>query len=246
MSTIAIVGAGPQLGLAIARRFAMGGFDVALIARTRATLDAMAAELTATGVRAAGFCADLNDRSRLRGALLAAERQLGPIDVLEFSPAPSPDDLRARPFAEAAGVTVESVVPEFETWVLGAITAVGQVLPGMLARGRGTVLATTGAGSGPMIVPIVANVQVATAGLRNWILNLNASLAGRGVYAAHVAIAAVINDGRPEMSPAAIADAYFRMHIERDVPELVYPAIPDPDVLPELAEKNRAGLPAAE
>ncbi|MGF0118695.1 hypothetical protein ACQFYA_20580 [Promicromonospora sp. Marseille-Q5078] len=42
MPSIAIVGAGPGMGLAIARTFGSRGFDVALIARNRAKLDALA------------------------------------------------------------------------------------------------------------------------------------------------------------------------------------------------------------
>jgi NAD(P)-dependent dehydrogenase (short-subunit alcohol dehydrogenase family) len=38
MSVIAIVGAGPGLGLSIARRFGHEGFSVALISRTPANL----------------------------------------------------------------------------------------------------------------------------------------------------------------------------------------------------------------
>ena len=241
MSTIAIVAAGPQLGLAIARRFAAEGFDVALIARTPKTLDSMVDDCASIGVRAAGFSADLRDPDGLRNALSKAESQLGPIEVIEFSPAPSRADLQARPFAGAAEVTIESVIAEFETWVLGAVTAIGHVLPGMRDRRRGTVLATTGAGSGPMIIPFLANVQIATAGLRNWILNLNAALAGSGVFAAHVAIAATINEGQPGMSANEIADAYWRLHVERDQSELIYPGLSDSNAVIELAEKNQVG-----
>jgi NAD(P)-dependent dehydrogenase (short-subunit alcohol dehydrogenase family) len=227
MSTIAIVGAGPQLGRAIAHRFAREGFDVALIARSRTTLEKMVVELTETGVRAAAFPADVTDRPGLRDALAAAEDHFGTIDVLEYSPGPSPADFAARPIVEASQLTVESIMPEMEMYVYGGVTAVGQVLPGMLRRGRGTILATTGAGSGPMIVPEVANVQVATAGLRNFILNLHASVAERGVYAAHVALGAFIGQGSPKSEPDVIADAYWRLHLERKEPELFYLDLPE-------------------
>jgi short-subunit dehydrogenase len=39
VTTIAIVGAGPQLGLAIARMFGIRGCDVASIARSQSKLD---------------------------------------------------------------------------------------------------------------------------------------------------------------------------------------------------------------
>ena len=55
MSTIAIVGAGPQFGRAIGHRFAREGFDVALIARSRTTIEKLAAELAETGVKSSGL-----------------------------------------------------------------------------------------------------------------------------------------------------------------------------------------------
>ncbi len=54
MPVIAVVGAGPGLGLSIARRFGREGFAVALISRTPANLDRLAAELTAAGSRPPG------------------------------------------------------------------------------------------------------------------------------------------------------------------------------------------------
>ncbi|MCZ9343039.1 SDR family NAD(P)-dependent oxidoreductase, partial [Streptomyces sp. TRM76130] len=108
MSTIAIVGAGPQLGRSIGRRFAAEGFDVALLARNRTRLQAVADDLADTGVRVEVFPADVTDRPALHAALTAAEERLGPIDVLEYSPAPTPADLRRAPLVEATKLTVES------------------------------------------------------------------------------------------------------------------------------------------
>ena len=52
MPTIAIVGAGPGMGLAIARTFGARGFDVALIARTRSKLDSLKEQLAKEGITA--------------------------------------------------------------------------------------------------------------------------------------------------------------------------------------------------
>ncbi|MFE4723990.1 SDR family NAD(P)-dependent oxidoreductase, partial [Streptomyces sp. NPDC056728] len=54
MSTIAIVGAGPGLGLSIAKVFGVHGFDVALISRNKVKLDALVAELAEAGITAEG------------------------------------------------------------------------------------------------------------------------------------------------------------------------------------------------
>lgn len=237
MSTLAVVGAGRQLGMSIARRFGREGFSVALLARRRDPLEELAEELRDSGVDAAAFPADVTDPHSLRTALAAAEERFHGIDVLEFSPAPSPADLRVHPLVDASEVTVASVMPEIDLYIRGGITAVRQVLPGMLSRGAGTIIVTTGAGSGPMIIPHVANVQIATAGLRNWALTLNASLKSRGVHVAHVALAAAVGQGGHDAEPDVIADAYWRMHSERTEPELFYQALPDDWPMDRVADK---------
>ncbi|BCJ50025.1 oxidoreductase [Actinoplanes sp. NBRC 14428] len=239
MSTIAIVGAGPQLGRAIGRRFAAEGFDVALIARTRETLESVARDVAENGTRVGVFPADVTDRPALYAALAAAEDRLGPIDVLEYSPASTPADLVRAPIVRATELTVDAVLAQLDLYLLGGVAAVRHVLPGMLRRGAGTVLVTSGAGSGALIVPHVANIQVATAGLRNWILNLHADLAGTGVHAAHVAIAAYIGEGGPASQPDAIADAYWRLHSERTEAEVVIHDLPEDYLERGLAEKFR-------
>ena len=46
MTTIAIVGAGPGLGAAVARRFGTESFSVAVVSRSQDRVDALAADLT--------------------------------------------------------------------------------------------------------------------------------------------------------------------------------------------------------
>ncbi|MFE1044307.1 hypothetical protein ACFW5S_00105 [Streptomyces olivaceus] len=88
-----------------------------------------------------------------------------------------------------------------------------------------------------MIAPPVANVQVATGGMRNWILNLHAALSGTGVYAAHAAIAALIGQGGHDSQPRTIADAYWRLHTGRTEAELVVRDLPDDYLERSLADE---------
>jgi len=223
MPVIVIVGAGPGLGLSIARRFGREGFDVALISRTAANLDLLAAELAAAGVPAAGFPADVLDRPSLTAALAAAADRFGPVDVLEYSPAAHGAAPSGLTMTDVLHVTAENVQAQVEFYVYGAITAVHAVLGGMLARGRGTLLFTTGASSA-VTMPPMGNVGIAGAGLRNYALALNAALADRGVYAAHVPLAVYIGSGGQETQPDTIAELYWDLHVSRNQAERLYSA----------------------
>jgi NAD(P)-dependent dehydrogenase (short-subunit alcohol dehydrogenase family) len=231
MSTIAIVGAGPGMGLAIARTFGSRGFDVALIARNRTKLDDLVGQLTAEGITAAAFPADVRDHDALTQALKDAATRFGGIDVLEHSPAPSMDS--ASPTSPSQ--TSPSDVQEWIDFLLAsAITATQAVLPAMREAGAGTLLFTNGAGSIDPI-PMLGNVNPAQAALRNWTLNLHKELADTGIQAAHVAIGVWIGDSGPEGAPTApaeqIAPLYWDLHTQRDEVERVFtvwrrPALP--------------------
>jgi NAD(P)-dependent dehydrogenase (short-subunit alcohol dehydrogenase family) len=221
MPSIVIVGAGPGLGLSLARHFGGHGFTVGLIARSREKLDQLTGALAAQGITAHGYPADVTDPAGLRAALDAARADLGPIDVLEYSPAPTPGAALLGP-VDAVDLTIEAVRPQLAYYLFGGITAVQAVLPEMLKRGQGTILVSTGASSGPVTHPPFGNIAAASAALRNWILNLHAAVAPQGVYAAHIAIAAWIGKGGPKSDPDAIASAYWDLYQQRTEPELFY------------------------
>ncbi|MGP4087590.1 SDR family NAD(P)-dependent oxidoreductase [Streptomyces sp. KR55] len=224
MPTIAIVGAGPGMGLAIARTFGSRGFDVALIARTKEKLQTLVDQLGQEGITAAAFPADVLDRASLTAALDAAKARFGTLDVLEYSPAPH-SPVPGFTTATPSEVTVDNLQPQIEYTFYGAVTAARAVLPAMREAGAGTLLFTTGGGSvNP--VPMFGNVNAAGGALRNWVINLHNELADTGVYAAHVAIDVWIGEGGPEGIPSAtpeqIAPLYWDLHESRDQPEAVF------------------------
>jgi NAD(P)-dependent dehydrogenase (short-subunit alcohol dehydrogenase family) len=208
------------LGRAIARRFGAEGFDIGLVGRTGKTIEEVAADLVGVGVRAEAFVADVTDRPALIRAFDAVKARFGEVDVLEYSPAPS--DPAAIDAVDATELTVEALGPELDLYLFGGVTAVQQVLPGMIARGSGTILVSTGASSGPVIHPPFGNIAAASGALRNWVLNLHAALGPRGVYAAHVAIATWIGREGPASQPEAIAETYWDLYQSRQDAERFY------------------------
>jgi NAD(P)-dependent dehydrogenase (short-subunit alcohol dehydrogenase family) len=80
--TAVITGGGSGINFAIARRYAEHGAKVALIGRTKETLDNAASEIQKLGGVASGHPADVRDYDALAGAIRAARDQHGEIDLV--------------------------------------------------------------------------------------------------------------------------------------------------------------------
>jgi len=228
MPAIVLVAAGARLGLSLGKVFGGHGFDVALIARSPERVGDLTEKLAAEGITAAGFPADVTDRSALAAALASAAGRFGGIDVLHYS-SPGAGTTAALRSTGALDVTVDKLRPQVESVCYGAITATRAVLPAMLAAGSGTLLYTTG-GSSIAPAPVFVSAGMAGAALRKWVLTLNAALAGRGVYAGHVAIGLWIAgtpgapDGAPLREPDDIARVYWDLHTGREPAEYLISA----------------------
>lgn len=222
MPVIVIVGAGPGLGLEIARVFGKEGFAVALVSRTQSKLDELAATLGSEGIQARGFAGDVTDPDSIAGALTAVTDTFGAVDVLEFSPLDP-----GLGMVDALDVDRASLVPQLEFYLHGGITAVQQVLPEMIKAGKGTVIVTTGGGS---ITPVamLGNVNIAHSALRNWVLNLHNAAKPHGVHVAHLAISAWINGGHPDADAAVIAGEYWKLYEDPEQAEHHHVALAEP------------------
>src|ERR1700728_4702780 len=64
-----LIGAGPGLGMAVARRFADGGYRVTLVARSMDGLGDLADSLAGTGARIDTVAADASDPEGLRARI---------------------------------------------------------------------------------------------------------------------------------------------------------------------------------
>lgn len=80
--TAVVTGGAGVLCAVFARALAACGASVALLGRTRETLDAVAAEISAEGGRALAIPADVTDKQSLLRAHETLLRELGPCDIL--------------------------------------------------------------------------------------------------------------------------------------------------------------------
>ncbi|MER7837361.1 SDR family NAD(P)-dependent oxidoreductase [Streptomyces sp. NPDC096040] len=209
MSSIAIVGAGPGLGAAVARRFGREGYGVALLARDEQRLGELAGELAGLGVDVRGFSADVRDPRALAGALERAAEELGTVEILQYSPVPQPDFM--RPVLET---TPADLLGPVEFSVFGPVAAVQQVLPGMRELGRGTILLVNG-GTAVIPHPDRAGTSIAFAAESAYGHLLHDRLAGEGIHVAQLVIPGAIVVGHARKDPAVLADMLWGMHRDR-------------------------------
>jgi NADP-dependent 3-hydroxy acid dehydrogenase YdfG len=206
VNTLAIVGAGSGLGAAVARRFGSEGFSVALIARNQDRLDALAADLASEGFTARGYSANVRDRDTLIHALNSAASDLGPVEVLLYSPLPQREFL--RPVLET---TIDDLQAAVEFSIFGPVTAVHQVLPGMHSLGRGSILFVNG-GSGARPNGKVAGTSIAFAGEGAFGRMLHDAVAEDGIRVGQLIIPGAIEAGHPTNDPAVLASTLWDLH----------------------------------
>jgi short-subunit dehydrogenase len=206
--SIVIVGAGPNLGAAIARRFGREGMSIGLVSRNREKLELLANELTQDGITADFAPADIHDATALSSAIGSLGDRLGAIEVLEYSPVPAREYM--KPVLET---TVDDVRAALEFSVLGAAAAVTTVIGAMLERGSGTILFTTG-GAAINPNPARTGVGIAFAGEVTYARMLHDELRDRGIHVGHTAIGgSIAPDG--DHHPNDVADVLWRRHAER-------------------------------
>ncbi|SHN28476.1 SDR family NAD(P)-dependent oxidoreductase [Streptomyces yunnanensis] len=198
--TTFVIGAGPGIGQAVARRFAEDGASVAVLARSRSTVDGAVAAVEQTGGTALGLLADAADEASLRAGLDAAVERLGVPDVLVYNAAwvryDRPGELSAAELTATLRVNV-----------VGAVSAVTHLAPRMAAAGGGTVLLTSGM---PTPRAGATSLSLGKAALRAARSVLADEFGPRGVHLATVTVGGPVSPGSA-LDPDRIAEHYLRL-----------------------------------
>jgi NADP-dependent 3-hydroxy acid dehydrogenase YdfG len=206
--SIVIVGAGPNLGAAVARRFGREGMSVGLVARDAAKLEELANILNEEGITADFAAADIRDAEALTGAIRSLAERLGPVEVLEYSPLPAKEFM--KPIRETS---VDDLRGPLEFSVLGAVAAALAVAEPMVEAGSGSILFTTG-GAAVRPYPERAGVGVSFAGEVAYARMLHEALAPKGVHVGHTAIAGRIAPGE-DHEPDDVAEVLWKHHTDK-------------------------------
>ncbi|MEV5607721.1 SDR family oxidoreductase [Streptomyces sp. NPDC052225] len=131
--TVVVTGASGGVGRAVAREFAGQGCRVALLARGRAGLDAVAREVRDLGGQPLAVPVDVADAKAVEDAAAEVEERLGPIDVWV-------NNAFAGVFAPFVDITPDEFRRVTEVTYLGYVYGTRAALRRMLPRDSGTVV----------------------------------------------------------------------------------------------------------
>ncbi len=210
-----ITGVGPGTGSALARRFAAGGYRVALLARNRDRLARLEAELP--GAKA--FPCDVSDPAQVEAAAAAIEAALGAPSVLIHNAV-------GGAFGNFLDIDPAVLNRNFQVNTMGLLYLARRFAPAMHAKGEGAII-VTGNTSALRGRPAFAGFAPTKAAQRILAESMARQLGPAGVHVAYIVIDAVIDipwtrkryEGKPDaffIKPSAIADeAWHVAHQDR-------------------------------
>jgi NAD(P)-dependent dehydrogenase (short-subunit alcohol dehydrogenase family) len=213
--TAAVLGVGPGLGAAVARRFAREGFAVALMARREESVAGVREEIESAGGTALAVSADATDLASVAVAFDRVRAELGDPEVFVYNAG-------AFQMGGILEISPEKFDECFKANCAGAFYAAQQVLPAMVEAGRGTVL-LTGATAALRGGARFSALAVGKFGLRALAQSMAREFGPQGIHVAHAVIDGQIDTprvremspGREDhtmLSPDAIAETYWQIH----------------------------------
>lgn len=206
--TCIVVGVGPGLGSAVARRFAAGGHPVVVAARTAEKAEAVAKQVTDAGGKALALAADATKEADVERVFAEAETAFGPLGVAVYNAS-------GRTRKHVADLTVAEFVEAWERSCFGGFLVARSAARAMIPQKAGTIL-LTGATASMKGFPNSSSFAVGKFGLRALGESLARELHPQGIHVAHFNIDGGIgvNDEDSRLQPDAIAETYWQTHLQ--------------------------------
>ena len=176
-----ISGVGPGTGAALARRFASGGYRVAMLARNEDRLCTL--ESGIEGSRA--YVCDVSNSEAVSATVARVRGDLGAPTVLVHNAV-------GGAFGDFLEVEPEQLRANFEVNVMGLLYLARALAPAMIEAGRGAIM-VTGNTSARRGMPRFAGFAPTKAGQRILAESMARSLGPQGVHVAYFVIDAVID-----------------------------------------------------
>jgi NAD(P)-dependent dehydrogenase (short-subunit alcohol dehydrogenase family) len=170
-----VTGASSGIGRAAARLFAREGASVVVAARRRQELDALVAEIAASGGRSVALAGDVTDEGLAKALVALSVNRFGGLDIA-FNNAGALGEMGPTPDVSLAGWRAT-----IETNLTSAFLGAKHQIPAMLARGGGSLIFTSTFVGYTVGIPGAAAYAASKAGLIGLVRALAAELGPRGV-----------------------------------------------------------------
>ena len=170
---VMITGASSGIGRGLAVALGTRGAKLGLVARRVEQLGELVAEIESLGGKALALPADVQSENSMRAAADELRAQFGPIDVLIANAG-------IGPTRDAAKFNAEEVASVMNVNVIGASNSVAAVLPEMIARGQGQLVAISSLAA-YRGVPKSAAYCASKAAVSSFFESLRLDLESRGV-----------------------------------------------------------------
>ncbi len=136
-----ITGAGRGIGRAVAEHLALGGWTLALVARTSSELATVASQITAAGGSASAHALDVADAGAVQMLTAQVVAQHGRIDALINIAG------QLGPFGRFGDLELAELHPMVASILWGTLNTCHAVLPHMETQGGGTIVNIAGYGA---------------------------------------------------------------------------------------------------
>ena len=223
-----ITGVGDATGAALARRFAGGGYRIAMLARNRARLDALAAEIDG----AWAYACDVADLGALDATVDAIRSEMGPPRVVVHNAV-------RHTFATFLEADPADLERNFRVNATALLYLARATAPDMIAAGTGAILATGNTAS-HRGVPNYALFAPTKAAQRVLAESLARDLGPKGIHVGYVTIDAAIDV--TWLGPEAERPAWLRPPADWPHPPADFYAKPEAiaDEVYHLAHQDRS------
>ena len=195
---LVVLGAGPGLGLAVARRFGAEGYDVALAGRSEESLAPLGVTLTENGVDATLAAVDLADPRGVTEMITRVGEAKGRIDVLHFNPSA---------YREKDPLQL-SVAELLEDLQVGLTPLLPAAQAARVFMGAGARILVTGSAAADKPWHGAASLGVQKAAVRNLVISLDATLKPAGIRAVAMQVNGTLALEGP-FSPGPVSAALY-------------------------------------
>lgn len=207
MSLIVIVGAGTGISRAVAERFGKEGFKVALIARNEEKLKNLAASLKEMNIHTLYKACDAGDFDSLNGAIKEIKEAEGEADLYLYNAS-------ALTIKDILDENWESFRRDLDVSAGGYFNMMKSAMPGFLKANRGKLF-LTGGGLALEGDPNCSSLSAGKAAVRNLFQAYLKKAKGTELHVAHLMVCGYVREEDPRYNPAAIAEEYWKLFIQK-------------------------------